>query len=77
LLEAGFTEVRISFDKKKSSPIPWLLITFPFIKLFGALTNKRETKKNNVGSDNEVLVSQINTVDMLLGRTIIVSAYKN
>lgn len=77
LLEAGFTEVRISFDKKQSSAIPWLLITFPFIKLFGAITNKRETKKNNVGSDNEAIVSQINTVDMLLGRTIIVSAYKN
>lgn len=77
LLEAGFTEVHISFDKKQSSAIPWLLITFPFIKLFGALTNKRETKKNNIGADNEAIVSQINTIDMLLGRTIVVSAHKN
>lgn len=77
LLEAGFTDVRISFDKKQTSAIPWLIIILPFIKLFGALTNKRETKKNNVGFDNEAIVSQINTVDMLLGRTIIVSAYKN
>lgn len=77
LLEAGFSNVQISFDKKQRSAMPWLILTLPFIKLFGALTNKRETKKNNVDSDNEAIVSQINTVDMLLGRTIIVSAYKN
>jgi len=45
LLEAGFTDVRISFDKRQTSAIPWLIIMLPFIKLFGELTKKRETKK--------------------------------
>lgn len=77
LLEAGFSDVRISFDKKQTSAIPWLLISLPFIKIFGNITNKREIKKNNVGADNKNIVGSINCIDMLLGRTIIVSALKN
>jgi ubiquinone/menaquinone biosynthesis C-methylase UbiE len=77
LLEAGFSNVQISFDKKQSSAMPWLILTLPFIKLFGLITNKREVKKNNVGLDNQDIVAPINSIDMLLGRTIVVSAYKN
>jgi ubiquinone/menaquinone biosynthesis C-methylase UbiE len=77
LLEAGFSNVQISFDKKQSSAMPWLILTLPFIKLFGLITNKREVKKNNVGLDNQEIVAPLNSIDMLLGRTIIVSAYKS
>jgi hypothetical protein len=57
--------------------MPWIILTLPFIKLFGLITNKREVKRNNVGLDNQDIVAPINSIDMLLGRTIIVSAHKN
>lgn len=76
LLEAGFTDIEISYDKKQTSAIPWLLLFLPFIKLFGLLTHKRERRKSNIDISNSNLITPINTIDMLLGRTIIVKARK-
>jgi SAM-dependent methyltransferase len=76
LLEAGFSEIEISIDKKQTSAIPWLIPMFPIIKLFGFLANNRERKKNNIEADNADLIKPINSINMLLGRTIIVKAYK-
>lgn len=76
LLEAGFSKIEITIDKKQTSAIPWLLLLFPIIKLFGLAANRREQKKNNVATDNAELTEPINSIDMLLGRTIIVKALK-
>lgn len=77
LLEAGFTDIEISYDKKQTSAIPWLILLAPLITAFGLITNQREKKKSNVNSDNEALIKPINSVSMLLGRTIIIKARKN
>lgn len=77
LLEAGFTDLEISYDKKQTSAIPWLILLAPFITAFGLITNQREKKKSNVNSGNEALIKPINSISMLLGRTIIIKARKS
>lgn len=60
LLEAGFSDVEISYDKKQSSAMPWLLLLMPIIQLFGTLTHNRELKKKNVNAGNASLISPAN-----------------
>jgi SAM-dependent methyltransferase len=76
LLEAGFTNVKLEFDKKQTSSIAWLTLFYPIIWLAGLNTARRERNKNNINSTNEAIVTPTNTIGMLLGRTIVVSAKK-
>lgn len=76
LLEAGFTNVKLEFDKKQTSSMMWLIFFYPIIWLFGFYTTRRERNKNYINKTNEDIVAPTNTFEMLLGRTIIVSAKK-
>lgn len=77
LAEAGFDDIQINIDKKQTSAYPLMLIFYPLICLFGARSFSREKRKGFINSSNEHLIKPINSIEMLLGRTIVVSARKN
>jgi len=77
LAESGFGDITLAIDKPQRSALPKLLIFWPFIALFGALAKRREVSKyKTVDGSNEAMVDAINSLPMLLGRTIVVSARK-
>lgn len=76
LSEAGFDDIEITIDKKQSSAYPLMLIFYPLIMIFGARAFARERRKGFINKSNAQLIQPINTIDMLLGRTIVVSARK-
>ncbi len=77
LLDAGFQDISVAIDKKQGTSIAWLLPLYLPIKLFSFLTLGKERKKyKTVDEHNEQYVVQINSLDVLLGRTIIVGCKK-
>lgn len=76
LAEAGFEDIEVSIDKKQSSAYPLMLIFYPLILLFGARSFSREKRKGFINNSNQHLIEPINSIEMLLGRTIVVSARK-
>ena len=77
LAEAGFTDLRLDIDKAQRSGMLKLAFLWPLIAVFGALAERREKKKyNTIDRTNSAFVKSINSVKMLVGRTIVVSAVK-
>ena len=77
LLDAGFERVAWTVDKPQRSALPKLALLYPFIRLFGALAWRKEVAKyRTIDAQNAPLVSAMNDTDMLLGRTVVVSAVK-
>jgi len=78
LIDAGFNEITVSIDKKQSTSIFWLLFLYIPIKCFSWLTIKNEVKKyKTIDEHNLDYVLQMNSIDILLGRTIIVGCKKH
>ena len=77
LFDAGFTDIEITVDKyQKSSIAPYILLILP-LKLFAALAMRKEIKRyKTVDEHNRGIVLAMNSTDVLLGRTIVVSARK-
>lgn len=75
--EAGFSNISVTIDKIQKSSIYLGLVLYPFI-LFSAWlqTRKEQNKYRTIDSSNIEFVQKINSVDLLLGRTIIVTAEK-
>ena len=77
LMESGFASVSFSVDKYQRSAMPKLLLFWPLIKLFGGLAWRAEEKRfKTIDPRNAPLVRAMNTLPMLLGRTVIVTAVK-
>lgn len=77
LAESGFVLSPLEIDKPQRSAMPKLLICWPFIALFGFLSMRREIRKyKTVDQSNKTIVETMNSVKMLLGRTIIVVAHR-
>lgn len=77
LVDAGFEQIEWTVDKPQRSAIPKLLLLYPLIRLFGALSYRREVNRfRTVDVHNAPFVRAMNHPDMLLGRTIVVSAVK-
>lgn len=75
LHEAGFKSVELEIDKVQRSAIPRLFVWWPFISLLSLSSKRREVKKyKTVDAGNSKIVDDMNTLKMLTGRTIIVSA---
>ncbi|TNC99665.1 MAG: ubiquinone/menaquinone biosynthesis methylase-like protein [Gallionellaceae bacterium] len=73
LLDAGFKNIEVSIDKKQGSSLVWLLPLWIPIQLFSKLTLRKEKRKyKTVDEHNEGFVLQMNSLDILLGRTIVV-----
>jgi SAM-dependent methyltransferase len=77
LVDAGFHDIEISIDKTQASSKAWLSILYFPIKLFSMLTLRKEKNKyQTIDKFNEPFVRKINSMDILLGRTIIVGCKK-
>lgn len=77
LIDAGFEGIELDIDKYQRSSIPKLIVAWPLIQLFGAWAFGKEVRRfQTIDEANAPLVKQMNSVPMLLGRTIIVSARK-
>jgi len=77
LLDAGFTGVTPRVDKYQRSAMLKLLPLWPFIKIFGALALQKERNIfKTLDAANEPIVRAMNSMPLLLGRTVIACAVK-
>jgi hypothetical protein len=77
LLDTNFTDLRLGVDKLQRSSIGLLLPLWIPIKLAGSFMYRTERIKFKTIDDiNEPLVKAINSIEILLGRTIVVAATK-
>ncbi len=77
LMDADFANVSVTVDKHQRSAWPKLILVWPFLKLFAAWAWRKEVRRfRTIDADNAPLVREMNSIPMLLGRTIIVTARK-
>lgn len=77
LIDSGFSDIEVQIDKKQSTSYFWLVSLFLPIRFFSRITHNSEIKKyKTVDNSNEVWVKKMNSLDILLGRTIVVGAKK-
>jgi ubiquinone/menaquinone biosynthesis C-methylase UbiE len=77
LLDAGFSDVSPHIDKVQRSAIPKLILLYPFIWIASRLAMSKERRRfRTLDEANEPLVRSMNTMEMLLGRTVLVKAIK-
>jgi ubiquinone/menaquinone biosynthesis C-methylase UbiE len=77
MCEAGFKNISVSIDKVQKNSLFWLIFLYPIIKLLAMYCNySEENKFNTIDSSNKNLVNKINSLELLLGRTIIILANK-
>jgi SAM-dependent methyltransferase len=77
LLEAGFVELKLSVDHYQRRSLILFFLLFPPIRLASKLNYRRELKKyRTIDPQNDWIVRAMNSRDILLGRTLIVTAQK-
>ena len=77
LMDAGFASVNLTVDKYQRSAVAKLILLYLPILLLGKLAYRTERiKYHTIDRDNAPLVESMNSIPMLLGRTIVVSARK-
>jgi ubiquinone/menaquinone biosynthesis C-methylase UbiE len=77
LYESRFRKINFTVDKYQRSGIGKAIILWLPIKLLGIKIWRREVKKNKtIDVSTKYIVSKLNSLPVLLGRTIIVSAIK-
>lgn len=75
LMEAGFSDVKLTVDKHQNTSWFYYILLFLPMKLFGGIDFQKEEGKT-IDDGNREIVTAMNSKDMLLGRTIIVTATK-
>jgi SAM-dependent methyltransferase len=74
---AGFSQVKIHFDRFKTSAMAWLVLTYIPIAIGGWLFRIRFSRKNKItAAENSFLLRQINSIGMLTARTVIIEGIK-
>ena len=77
LVDAGFKDIHVSIDKKQGTSMFWLLFLYLPIMFFYAITKRTEIKKyKTIDRYNEKYVDMINSLDVLLGRTLVIGCKK-
>jgi len=77
LAEAGFIDMRVAVDKWQQRSLAWAALLWIPIKIGAALARSRERKRyGTIEASNEAAVRQINSLDIMLGRTMIVGCRK-
>ena len=77
LMDAGFVDLKLTIDKRQSSSTFWMMLLYVPIKLFSRLIVRKEKRRyKTMDAHNERYVQQINSVNVLLGRTIVVGCSK-
>ncbi len=77
LIESNFKEIDFTVDKYQRSGLVKIILFWLPIKIFASIIMKREkTKYKTIDNSNIEIVRALNSLPVLLGRTIIVSANK-
>lgn len=77
LSDAGFLDVNVSIDKRQRASVVWLVLLWLPIRLFSIWAVHREKSRyQTIDRANEPFVRQMNSVDLLVGRTIVIGARK-
>lgn len=77
LVDAGFKDIQVSIDKRQGTSAFWMLFFFLPIKFFYFFTKRREIKRyQTIDRHNEKYVDMVNSIDILLGRTLVVGCRK-
>jgi hypothetical protein len=77
LLDAGFESVSVTVDKYQRSSFVKLVLLWPLIKTFSAWAWWKEVRRfRTIDKANAPLVRAINSMPLLLGRTIVVAGRK-
>jgi SAM-dependent methyltransferase len=77
LSDAGFVDISVSIDKRQRASTFWLVILWPPIRLFSLWAMFRERKRyKTLDETNARFVREMNSTNLLLGRTIVVSCKK-
>ncbi len=79
MLKTGFDNLQVRVDRFQRRSIIALVFLYLPIRLLGRFFLYLERRRNiqSITPENEPLVRQINKIDLLLGRTLIVAAQKN
>jgi ubiquinone/menaquinone biosynthesis C-methylase UbiE len=77
LIDAGFKHLITSVDKLQRGTLPAFFLLYPFIKFIsiGSLFWEKY-KHNTVNSSNMKYVLEMSSINILLGRTLIISCHK-
>lgn len=77
LMEANLTVIRDSYDKLQSSSSFWMIFLYLPIKICSVLHLRKEKNKwRTIDSQNERFVLKLNSIPMLLSRTVVITAQK-
>ncbi len=77
LSDAGFADITVATDKHQRGSFIGLVFLWAPIRLFSILAMHRERHRHkSLEESNEQFVRQMNSIDLLLGRTIIVGSRK-
>jgi 2-polyprenyl-3-methyl-5-hydroxy-6-metoxy-1,4-benzoquinol methylase len=77
LVDAGYTDFDVAIDKRQGTSLFWLIFLWIPIKIFGSIIEWKEINKfKTIDSSNFRYVRMINSLDILLGRTIVVGCKK-
>jgi SAM-dependent methyltransferase len=77
LSDAGFINVNASIDKRQRASILWLLLLWLPIRLFSLWAVYREKSRyKTIDETNQRFVREINSVDLLVGRSVVVGCRK-
>lgn len=77
MLDAGFENVTSHIDKVQRSAVAKLVLLYPFIWIASRLAMRKERRRfRTLDAGNEPIVRGMNTVEMLLGRTVLAYGVK-
>jgi ubiquinone/menaquinone biosynthesis C-methylase UbiE len=77
LYDAGFDNLAVTVDKRQRSGIFKLIFFYLPIQFFGILSYNKEVRKyRTIDEHNASIVKAMNSTDLLLGRTVVVSGVK-
>jgi len=77
LMNSGFDMPHFSMDKMQFPSLYWFILLYIPIRLIAALSwHKERNKYKTLDTYNAPIINQINSADMLLGRSIVVVAQK-
>ncbi len=76
-VSSGFTDVRVSTDRSQRRSVPALALLYGPMRLANAVAYRRDKQKyKTIDQGNEWMVRAMNSTDLLLGRTVVISARK-
>jgi ubiquinone/menaquinone biosynthesis C-methylase UbiE len=77
LSDAGFADISVSIDKRQRGSMGWLILLWLPLKFFSLWALRREKHRyKTIDATNQRFVREMNSADLLLGRTVVVGCRK-